>query len=284
MDEKQMEIGWIGAGTLEPFRHLLLPQAVQALERGEPITALGVTQDQQAWGAIAAWLRQDGTLEIQSLYVAPDCRRRGAGRLLVDTLCSLAQGRCQIVTASYTHTRPEHDTLPPFFRALGFAPEEEQGNVYQITLGELAQSPFFAAGQGAAPDLLPFSQVPRGCLSAAYKKALLQDENYLEGHLSDPEVDQQVSVAILEGGAVRSFAAVTAGEGGRLTLAWVRSGRAQDTPLLLRAAFARMQAQYPPETPLTIQAAIPAAAALVNALAPAARPISYTYSRPVAQA
>ena len=131
------------------------------------------------------------------------------------------------------------------------------------------------------PGITPFSQVPRGSLNAAYKKALLQDENYMEGSLTGPDVETDVSVAALDGGTVRSFAAVTAPAPGRLSLSWVHSGRAQDIPLLLRAALERVRAKYPPETQLTIQAAIPAAASLVAALAPAAQPISYTYIKPM---
>ena len=278
MDANKMEIGWIDREGLSPFRSMLLPGAAADLERGLPLTALGVTQGDRACGAAAAWLRQDGTLEIQSLYVAPDYRRQGAGRLLVETLCRVAGGRCQAVSLSYTHTCPDHDTLPPFLAVMGFTPEEEQGNIYRITLGELARSSFFAAGK-ADPGLHSFAQLPKGCLTAAYKKALLAGENYLQTRLDDPAVDQQVSVAVMEGGTVRSFAAFTADPPGQITLAWLRSGRAQDVPLLLRGAFALLRDKYPADTVLTIQAAHPAAAALVSALAPQAQPISHTYVR-----
>lgn len=277
MEGNKMAIGWITREGLAPFRNLLLPGVAAELEQGRPLTALGVTRGVEACGGAAAWLREDGTLEIQSLYVAPSCRRQGAGRLLVETLCQVARDYCQTVSISYTHTCPDHDTLPPFLEALGFAPEKERGNVYRVTLEELAQTPFFAAG-GALPGLYPFEQLPKGCLTTAYKKALLQGEDYLEGRLDDPAVDQRVSVAVVEGGSVRSFAAFTAGQG-QVTLAWLRSGRAQDVPLLLRGAFALLRKHYPPDTVLTIQAAHPAAAALVTSLIPQARPISHTYVR-----
>ena len=277
MDGNKMEIGWIAREELPPFRSMLLPGAAAELEQGRPLTALGVSREGTACGATAAWLREDGTLEIQSLYVAPDYRRQGAGRLLVDTLCQTARGRCQAISLSYTHTHPDHDTLPPFLAAMGFAPEKEEGNVYRITLEALARTPFLTAG-GAAPGLHPFEQVPKGYLTMAYKKALLAGEDYLDTRLDDLSVDQRVSVAVIEGGSVRSFAAFTAAPG-QVTLAWLRSGCAQDVPLLLRGAFARLRQHYPPDTVLTIQAAHPAASALVTTLIPQAQPISHTYVR-----
>ena len=277
MDGNKMQIGWIAREGLEPFRGMLLPGVPAELEQGRPLTALGVTRGVEACGAVAAWLREDGTLEIQSLYVAPGCRRQGAGRLLVETLCQVARGRCQVVSLSYTHTHPDHDTLPPFLGAMGFTPEEETGNVYRISLEALGGSSFFTAG-GAVPGLYSFEQLPKGCLTTAYKKAMLAGEDYLETHLDDPSVDQRVSVAVMDGGSVRSFAAFTAAPG-QVTLAWLRSGRVQDVPLLLRGAFALLRKHYPPDTVLTIQAANPAAAALVTVLAPQAQPISHTYIR-----
>lgn len=283
MDVNNMEIGWIDQGGLEPFRNMLLPKTAQALEQGHPLTTLGVTQNNCACGAVAAWLLEEGTLEIQSLFVAPAYRRQGVGRLLVDTLCRLVHGHCQAVSISYTRTQSDHDTLPPFLDAMGFEQEPQPGNVFRVTLAELAHNPFFSA-EKAGSSLQAFAQLPKAYLMAAYKKALLLGENYLEVHLDDPAVDQEVSVAMMQGNAVRSFAAFTSCVPGQITLAWLRSDYAQDIPQLLRGAFARIQAKYPPDTVLTIQASHPVAAALVKKLAPEAHPISHTYVKPMGKA
>ena len=282
MDSNKIEVGWIDREALEPFQSMLLPRTAEALRQGAPITVLGVTQGNRACGAAAAWLLEEGTLEIQSLYVSPACRRQGAGRLLVETLCHVAQNRCHTVSISYTHTQPDHETLPPFLAAMGFEEEPQPGNIYRITLADLREYPFFSAGKGDNGPL-SFGQLPKGYLTAAYKKALILGENYMELHLDDPAVDQDVSVAVTEGSEVRSFAAFTHAAPGQITLAWLRSGQAQDVPLLLRGAFTRLQAKYPPDTVLTIQASHPVASALVTTLIPRAVPISHTYIKPLQQ-
>ena len=277
-----LQVGWISRESQNIFGDLLLEDIRKALERGEPITTLGLTDGMRACGAAAAWLRQGGTLEIQSLYVAPDYRRQGGGRLLVDTLCSLAQGRCQSVSIRYICTQPDHELLAPFLTALGFAPDESRENLYQITLEQLARTPFFSGRSSAENSCTPFGQVPRYSLTAAYQKAAGQGMNYLEVPLTHPSVDSQVSVAILQGNTVRSFLALMPTAPGRIRLAWMQSSRPQDVPALLRGSFARLQAKYPLETVLTIQAVTPAAHALIDRLLPGARPISRFYWRSVA--
>ena len=277
-----MQIGWIGHSELERFGGLLLPEVRAGLERGEPITALGLTDEDRACGAAAAWLRGEGVLEISSFYVAPGYRRRGGGRLLMDTLYRLGQGHCQTMAIQYTCTQPEHETLAPFLAAMGFVAERGSSDLYQIGLEDLARSSFFLhipAGQGRAR---PFAQVPPDSLATAYKKAAAQGENYLDCPLTHPSVDPQASVAVMEGDTVRSFAVFTPTSPGRIRLAWVKSGQPQDLPLLLHTAFARLREQYPPETVLTIQTVTDASQELVASLIPEARPISLSFVRTVA--
>ena len=278
-----MKIGWIGQDELDCFGSLLLPHVTQALTRGEPVTALGLTEGDQACGAAAAWLRGEGVMEIGSLFVAPGYRRRGGGKLLIDTLYRLAQGRCQTMVISYTSTQPDHETLPPFLSAMGFAPERMASGLYQISLADLARAPFFTevpASQGIAR---PFAQVPQRSLTAAYKKALTQGENYLEYPLTDESVDSDVSVALMEADAVRSFAVFTPTGPGRIRLAWVKSGQPQDLPLLLHTAFSLIRDKYPPETVMTVQPVTDASDDLVNHLIPQARPISFSFARNVTE-
>ena len=114
-----MEIGWVGREALPVFQSLLLPGAAAEAERGDPVTVLGAEEGGVACGAAAARLRGPA-LEVVSLYVAPDHRRRGAGRALTEALLELGRGRAEDLEVSYTATLPDHDTLPPFLAALGF--------------------------------------------------------------------------------------------------------------------------------------------------------------------
>ena len=275
-----MEVGWIERENLAVFRSLLLPEMAEAVDGGQPVTVLGLMEGDIACGAAAALLR-GGTLDVRSLYVAPDYRRRGGGRLLMDALLEIAVGQGETANVSYTSTRPDHETLPPFLTALGFVQQDAPENLYCLTVDELAQSRFFEGVTSAPRGATCFAELPRGALSATYRAALVKGGAYLPFPLTDPRVDARVSVAVMERNEIRSFAAFTAPEPGRIDLAWVQSGRPQDMPLLLHAAYLRVRKHYPPETVMTVQAISPAAAALVTALLPHARPISHTYVRAI---
>lgn len=276
-----MKLGWIGQNELDHFGSLLLPDVRQALAEGQPITALGLTAGDQACGAVAAWLQRGDIMSIGSLYIAPRYRRQGGGRLLIDTLYRLGQGRCQAMVISYTCTQSDHETLAPFLTAIGFVPERAESRLYQISLNDLAQAPFFTAVSSSHRGARPFTQVSPRSLTAAYQEAAAQGENYLERPLTDKSVDQDVSVAVMEGDQVRSFAVFTPTSPGRIRLAWVKSGQPQDLPLLLHTAFIYIRDKYPPETVMTVQAVTGASNALVNCLLPQARLISFSFVRDV---
>ena len=107
-------LGRLEQEGLMSFQSLLLPEVVNDIASGQPMLALGLTdglpENRVACGAAAGWL-QGRNFILRSLYVAPQHRRWGGGRLLVETLCSLLTGYADSVEVSYTITRPEHNAL-----------------------------------------------------------------------------------------------------------------------------------------------------------------------------
>ncbi len=269
-----MELGILPIGEPGVFRSLLLPEAADALAAGEPLTAVALTEDALAVGAAAGYL-EAGRFLITSLYVAPAYRRRGGGRRMVETLRSLSAPYAGAMELRFTATMEEHDTLPPFLTALGFAEEADGGeNIYLTTLERAAASPFFSGGKSSGT---PLSDLSRGQRSLLEKAAYAAGVPWPEG--GDTQIDETVSVAVLEGSEPTAFVVFDRSFPGALTLAAAWSAASDPTvlPTLLRTAMARAQKLYPAETPLAVQAINPTSAALVRALLPDARPISHTY-------
>ena len=280
-----MELGWIGPESLAVCRSLLLPAAAEALERREPLTALAVTEDGLALGALAGHL-EDGSCVIDSLYVSPEHRRRGVGRRLVEGLEGLlAEGsEAAELRLSYTVTLPEHEAMAPFLAALGFAPEEDEGeNIYFATLEQAADGPLFRRTGGGSKEILPFARVDGALLTRADRTAWQQGAPMARGLLTDARTDKEVSCALVRAGRVEAFVAFDHSCCQRLTLACAWSGGGGPAALagLLQEAFRQAREKYPPETPLAIQAVSPASAALVRALLPQAVPVSFTYAKPL---
>ena len=279
-----MQVGPIEQEGLTSFLPLLLPEVGAEIASGQPMLVLGLTdglpEKRVACGAAAGWL-QERNFILRSLYVAPQHRRWGGGRLLVETLCSLLAGYADSVEVSYTSTRPEHDALTMFLGGLSFEREDRSDErIYAITLEDLKETPFFSANsQPLATVAQPFSQFSQWSLTQAYKNAAVQDENYLPVPLTDSSVDADVSLAITDGNQIRSFVVFQPVNAHTLTLAWAKSGHPQDLPVLLRSAFARVQKKYPPETLLTIQTINHTSSELISTLIPKAKPVSCMYVR-----
>lgn len=274
-----MEIGILPSKEPGVFRSLLLPETADALAAGEPVTALALTENDLALGAAAGYL-EGGRFQISSLYVSPDHRRRGGGRLLVETLVQLAAPYAGGMELHYTSTREEHETLPPFLAAMGFREESDGGeNIFLTALGTVADTPFFS---GAGKSFgTPLSELTPGLLSLVEKAALAADAPLPEGGLAAAGVDREVSVVSFDGSDPQAFVVLDHSCSGALTLAaaWSASRNPAVFPTLLRSAMARAREKYPPETPLAVQATGSSSARLVRTLLAGAKPISHTWSR-----
>lgn len=283
-----MEFGSISPLSPGGFRRLLLPEVAAAMDDGVPLTILGMKEDGLACGVLAGYA-EDGLFSIVSLYVCPDYRRRGGGRQLLGMLEAvlshmLFTGEERLlygIRIRFTATREEHEDLSRFLEAMGFQSQtENEQNIYYTTLSQVSSA---LSGKPAGDGTQSFASLPDGVLSIAGKEAAAADAPLPQQPLSSPELERDISTALVSAGRVQAFAAFDFSCGGHLTLASLWSGAAGPTApaLLLRAALGRALEKYPPETILAVQTTNEASARLVQVLLPDARPISRTYIRPL---
>lgn len=273
-----MEIGTITQHNIKLFQTLLLPEETEAIQNGLNVPALGITEDAIACGALSGWLNMR-RFEIRSFYVAPDYRKKGGGRLLMETLLTQLSGTADTLEISYTRTRPEHDSLPPFLQKMGFSKENDRDeNLYRIPLKELYQQPFFAKETTIPSNIKSFEKISPQVLERAYKQELGLRTAYLPYSLTDDQVDAKMSVALVRENDIEAFLAFDHSLAGHLTLAWTKGGKDPALlPALLRSAAMNARSIYPPEELLYVQAIDPVTAALMKKLVPAAEKVSDTY-------
>lgn len=277
-----MQIGLITGKELPYFASLLLLQTAEQLRAGQPVTALGLVQDQTACGAVAGYLEGERFL-ITSLYVAPAYRRRGGGRLLMDTLQSLIENESGAKEAElrFTVTTEEHRSLLPFLNAIGYSREDPYGkNIYLTTVEKTADSPFFAKAKKSGLCLADMDDVELALLEKFGPK----DSMRLPPRgLRSPGIDRDVSVAAVKDNRLMGLVVCDHSCCGTLTLAslWGAAGNPQLVVSLLRSAFARVKEKYPSQTPLAFQAVTPVSVRLLKGLLPDAEPVSYIYYRPM---
>lgn len=280
---KNMELGYIGKAQLSYFSTLLLPEAAQAIDGEEPITALGITADGVACGALAGYV-QDGCFQIISFYVAPDYRRRGGGSLLLHQLEKFLSENSSIraMEISFTTAHQDNESLFPFLNTSGFLPEDDRGrNIYSFTLEELKESPALRTPASSSVQVKPFSQLSEDVLRAAQKHCISLDAPLPEQTLLGPDLEWKLSHAIIKDGTVKAFAAVDHSCCGVLTLCglWTEESNPVALYSLIKTVLTRAQELYPPTTRLALQIVNDASLHLFQGLVPNARKISFTYRR-----
>ena len=228
-DESKLEIGWIGEEQLQWFQTLMLPQAREALQQGEPLTAIGLSCDGTACGALVGYA-DTGCFHVVSLYVAPDYRRRGGASRMIRT-------------------------LHPFLEHLGFEVEDDGArNIYAFTFEEVMHAKELQRETGAAQAktnrLRAFSQLSGDQLRAIQKRAVALEAPVPEQRLSDPEVERELSLAWMVDGRAEAYVIFDHSCCGVLTLSALWTGDDAGAPVaytLLKTALQRATELYPPQ-------------------------------------
>ena len=281
VSDAPLQLGCIGEEQMPYFSSLLLPDAVAAIERGEPVTAIGIAQEEVACGALAGYV-ENGCFQVVSLYVAPDYRRLGGARLMISQLEELLMEESDIwsMEISFTETGQEEESLAPFLASMGFVAEDDRGqNIYTFTLEEVTQAKALSRPAGKSLKIRPFSKLSEDVLRAAQKRGIALASPLPERTLMSEQLDRELSHAFIKDGRVEAYAAVDDSCCGVLTLCglWVGDSRPIVLYSLLKTVIGRAAELYPPQTRVAVQAVNDQSLKLIRGLAPGAKKVSFTY-------
>ena len=278
-----MQLGIIADDDMWAFEPLLLPQAVEALHRGEPLTVMGIMQEDTACGALAGYVA-DGCFHVVSLYVAPGYRRQGGASMMVHTMENLLWAEPDIgaMEIEFTTAEADNETLLPFLQTLQFMQEDDGGkNIYTFTLGQLKTVKQPKAVNEKDGRVRAFSQLSEDLLHAAQKRSVALGTPQPEQTLTSPQLERELSYAVVKNGRVEAYAAVDHSCCGALTLCalWIGDTNRMLLNTLLKTVIAQAQETYPSQTWVAMQAVNDQSLRLIRKLAPQARKVSYTYRR-----
>ncbi|MFI3312298.1 MAG: GNAT family N-acetyltransferase [Eubacteriales bacterium] len=274
-----MNVGTVIDAHTSAFGTLLLPQVQTRLEEGEPLTVLGLVEEEIACGALAGlWL--DEAFQILSLYIAPEHRRKGGGRLLIKTLVTaLTQlERPTNLEIAYTETMADHKVLTLFLEALGFHSHPERHPICTATLEELGQSPFFKT---AAPNLsgaIPLNQMPEVLYKNLVRKFQMLDDDAMVNHLQSLALNKHISVVYQGQRDDLAFILMDELAEDHICLAMALSAQPTVLAQLLRMVYSLTIKHYPKETKLTIQTVNESSVGLMEKLLPQAQVASRRYN------
>ena len=280
-----MQLGIIADDDMWAFEPLLLPQAVEALDRGEPLTVMGIMQADTACGALAGYVA-DGCFHLISLYVAPDYRRQGGATMMMHVMEQLLWDEANIgaMEIEFTTAEADNETLLPFLKTLQFMQEDDGGrNIYTFTLGQLkpVSLPKSSKDQEREGRIRSFAQLSEDVLRAAQKRSIALGTPQPEQTLTSPQLERELSYAVVKNGRIEAYAAVDHSCCGALTLCalWIGDTNRMLLNTLLKTVIARAQETYPPQTRVAMQTVNDQSLRLIRKLAPQARKVSYTYRR-----
>lgn len=280
-----MQLGIIADDDMWAFEPLLLPQAVEALHRGEPLTVMGIMQADTACGALAGYVA-DGCFHLISLYVAPDYRRQGGATMMMHVMEQLLWDEANIgaMEIEFTTAEADNETLLPFLQTLQFMQEDDGGrNIYTFTLGQLkpVSLPKSSKDQEREGRIRSFAQLSEDLLRAAQKRSVALGTPQPEQTLTSPQLERELSYAVVKNGRIEAYAAVDHSCCGALTLCalWIGDTNRMLLNTLLKTVIAQAQETYPSQTRVAMQAVNDQSLRLIRKLAPQARKVSYTYRR-----
>jgi len=263
----------------ERISSLLSAEALELLCRGDA-AGLAVVEENEVRGAICVRFapEQEGVLELCSLYVVPQYRRRGlGGTLLAEALeRSLMATDGLLARVECLFSLPA-EGMDAFLRASGFRLEEmEHSGVWRMPLADVAARELSRAGSTLTPPPVSF----RG-LSEYHRRTLMQT---LRKHYADSLSEEglraaipDISFAVPDKQGGNGFLACvvwtgSAEQGLCLRQFFVHPKRPEQAQAVLRASLRAMLEQYPPETMLEIPVLTEASEKLVRRLTGAERP------------
>lgn len=285
--EQVFQLGSIVGEQLDIFAPLLLPTVVEAMKRGEPVTAIGIVKDGIACGALAGYV-ESGCFHVESLYVAPDYRRAGGAGQMLSQIEKILNEMDEIwaIDISFTNLDPDNESMIPFLEHFGFKLIDDGGyNIYTFTLEQLAGDELFEKEISRSLNIVPFSKTFEAVLNTTQKHALAKDAPVPEGKLTGQEIEQDLSHVVIKDEEVVAFIAFDHSCCGVLTLCSLWS--AESNPIiifsLLKTAIAQAKALYPPETPIALQVINDRSLRLIEAIVPDAKRVSFTYEKKFAK-
>ncbi|MCD7739124.1 MAG: GNAT family N-acetyltransferase [Lachnospiraceae bacterium] len=279
-----MNLSCISSKTLPVYQTLLLPESYELLTEGVIQVAIGLTEEDAACGALAGYVGNNA-FHITSLFVAPTCRGKGGGRMLVEGLMKALPPEITEVGASFIITEQDHEKLQDFLEHMGFRSVAVPEPVYRIRLDELSGLSFFkdSGGKGGKGGVLSFRQIPEFAIREAGNELAATGELPFEKPLHQLELDPDLSVGIFRDEKLSSFLVFDHSFGGALTLAYASTQAPADLPALLRTAFHRAVELYPSEEPVFIQSVTETSDRLISALLEDRPPVSVSWVKSTRQ-
>ena len=261
----------------EALSGMLAKEAVSALEKDLPVTALAVVKGNAVIGALAGAVDGD-FFDVISVYVDSEHRRKGAGTALMSKLFEFLDEMNLMARVEYAPVSDEADTLAPFLLSLGFDEDEVIYPTYFIEpLKDFDIDPDSVGGSGS--KIISFSEAGEKVLAKADEELLLKNATLPIGGLLADTVDKKMSFCAVDKGKVKAFVAVEPGMDNLVEMSsiWSEDEDLSDIRIMLSYVLEELKEKYSPETKIMTLALGPEAEDFIKLICSRLKPVSVSY-------
>ncbi len=259
---------------------LVTPEVQAAIDNKLPVTVFLAAYERYAAGAVAGSIER-GVFDIESIYVAPEYRRKGIGRALIERLRMALLSKDILIRAEYTLENREKEPLSVFFRRNGFQRDKIKIPCFYVSsLGEMRYEEEENRIRNRQNEpVLSFRDVPESVLKTA--SAYSQNEMYPipKGGLLSEKVDKDLSFCALINGRVMAYIAVYKDEEGLIEIPalWSKAPDPKILMAMLKKTADACLVKYPPKERAAMMAINSISEKIIKHLFPKAEAVSYSY-------
>ena len=261
------------------FEELLLPSVNAKLKKGEMLPIIGLLSQNVAVGAIALNAKE-GRIEILSLYVAPDYRKKGGGRLLLETAELLASRLESKLYARFTVVDEETELLEKALSACGLnLRNDKEARTYMVVLADCEEEENIR-NEEHDKNLKFLEGLSPAKLKSLTKLCESKEVYVPKGGFLAEKLDKGLSAVYEEKSGLKGFITVehiSYKDGIRITAAYNDDSNPMIMMWLLKAVLSKALEKYDDKTPLLIDVTGETADKYVRYLLPEAEVISRTY-------
>ena len=276
-----MRVVYVENSMLNIFEDLIADSALDKIKEEENTITLGlVSDDDKAVGALSGFLFED-TFYITSIFVDPDYRNNGGGRLLMDTLMESMTDEEIIICVEFMTEDVYKDGLANFFECIEFTADDDGFGAYSANANDIAKDPIFtdAKYDKLEENISSFSKIDTAILESLNEFAI---NNFLplpQDGLFSESVDKDISVAHINGaGVIDAYLVVDNSIEYMPTVAGIYNDTdARVLSGMLRHAMRLCHLKYPMGVEIAFAPVNGDSMSIMQKLAPDATKLSYKY-------
>ncbi len=268
--DEDMDIGLIDESNLGSFRSLMMQDAVEAMESGEPVISLGLVVSGVAAGAVAGFAYDD-VFEMTSLYVAPAYRKRGGGQKLLDELFDILAGEVSQIRVDFSVTLSEHEDMEKFLMKNGFTDiTRENNSMFKVSLSALSQNEMLKKVP-ESPKVITMSEADDYLLRKEHKRAMAAGDPVPFGGFSSSTVRKDLSAVYADGDEISGYVVIEeSGEGTLCVSSALNRGNTKVFPLMLKKVLDNLLLNCDEDASLMVPVISSVSAGIVKKLDPGA--------------